>query len=308
MGILDALNDFVKEIDFAKHPFAEEDMSFRYTYALGVTIAAYVDDIIEESEKEKLYSLYKSLNIVDKEESLHSEGKNPTRETFQLLTESITTLEQKTVFLLDASKLLKSNSKDEETFFNALFKMFKISPMQKEKYQKIKDSIFKYDKFIDIEENLMKEINDTDFVYKLIIYFFNDQVDDFINELDEQLEAGKFHELTEKLNQVTGEIWELKGFILSKEEEIYQLNKESNKIIPANSYNFVSRVVNNSLAHNLEKNISHEQKMQKIESQIKANKFKELALVKERAELEKILEVELKPIFEKRELLVKYME
>lgn len=228
MGVLDALDEYIKEIVYAKHPFVNEVMSFRYTYALGVTIAAYVDDILDEKEKEKLFSLYNSLNIADKEEDLHSEGRNPTKETFEMLAGSLSTIEQKYIFLLDVCKILEENEKSKNTgekLINGLIKILRITPVQKEKLNGIKEIIFHGEKFLNIEKELMNELQNEDIVYKMIVYFFNEQIDDFINEVDYLLKQNNYYDDLQQLNNIEDDIGETLNELDKKKKELVFLNE-----------------------------------------------------------------------------------
>lgn len=204
MDILEILNEYLKETEFIPHPFIERTLEFRYTYAVGITMAIFLE--LDNDFNKELDKFYRSLNLEDKAEEIKATGNEPTKELLMEVVKVLELVFQKQMFLLDIHKMSNSNreaSKKIQEFIEGMVKVLELTQDQK------KTLVEYIDIFVNVKIEVPKVLEscrkklDYETIANMIIYFFKPNIKDFLKEMNREIlslsKLPKNNQLTEKL-------------------------------------------------------------------------------------------------------------
>jgi len=142
--LLNIFEEIKCEILRKTHPVAEEDISFRYAYATGISITLHHDGVISEKRSKGLYKLLRNLQLDEEElNSIVKSGERIEKETVKDVISTISDPNHQILYLLDLYLLASEEEYGEidEKIEKAYIEMFQMRKEDEQMLYSIKSSI-----------------------------------------------------------------------------------------------------------------------------------------------------------------------
>lgn len=130
MSFIERLLKAKEEILFKPHPFVNEDISFRYSYMMGLGIIAFADESVNEEDKKKLNRISKELNMPENTvEQILTQLPNIDGGMLQEIVSSISSIKHRTLFIVECYRFIGKGipvGTNQETVISMFLELFQL--------------------------------------------------------------------------------------------------------------------------------------------------------------------------------------
>lgn len=149
MDFLSLLNSVKEDVLIKRHPLADEDLSLRFAYAVGVGMSAIADGPLNESEQAALEELAAGLLIPEEQVAkVLFAAATPDKSTITSVLGALTKREEQYLFLLDLRAMANKDGVADEKEQKAIEQfaaMFKMSGAEMLLWRELDEAVFARD-------------------------------------------------------------------------------------------------------------------------------------------------------------------
>ena len=213
IDILSLLDSVKEDVLIKRHPLADEDMSLRFAYAVGVGVVAHADGPLNETEQAALKDLAAGLLIpAEQTNKVLATASKPDKANITDLLGALTRREQQYLFLLDLRAMANRDgvvSETEQKTIEQFAALFKMSGADLDLWRKLEEAVFAED-FASSEKLFQEAYQEKDAdetgveglaPYRALAYFWRSEA---IRDELVEVERG-IAELKEEYASVSGE-------------------------------------------------------------------------------------------------------
>lgn len=145
MDVLSLLDSVKEDVLIKRHPLADEDLSLRFAYAVGVGVAARADGELNNVEQDALKELVAGLLIPEEQTAkVLLAAANPDKETIKEVLKTLDNRKHQYLFLLDQRDLANRDGNIDEQEWKAIEQfaaMFKMSSTELALWRKLNAAV-----------------------------------------------------------------------------------------------------------------------------------------------------------------------